>query len=710
MSITEKKFLGKSIRAGLLLVVIAIVTLEATSIIQYIYSQRGIKEEASQRAEGELQIASNKIMDIVNQAEGAVSNSLWVAEWCLDNPDSLVRVPQRVVDVNPVVVGSTIALVPGYIKKYPLYSPYAARDMKSGKIETISLATESYDYPSQEWFVQPMAKGEGYWSEPYYDEGGGEMLMTTFSMPVKDREGKVAAILTADISLDWLTDLMDNNKSYPNAYNTITSRQGHLMLNTRTASNSSTQTDTLVYRATVERTGWELTIVIPENDLYAGVRKVAMVVKLLQLLGVVLIVVILRLIVKNQMEFKKVNTQKELIQNELRIGRDIQMSLIPKTFPAFPMRKDIDIAACIVPAKEVGGDLYDFYIRDEKLFFCIGDVSGKGVPAALVMTVTQSLFRAISSREYGPAKIVSAMNASMAEKNENSMFVTFFCGVLDLVTGQMRYCNAGHNPAIRIGASESLVVTGTTISQLTVKPNIPLGIDGTYQFQEQETFLDYNDTLFLYTDGVTEAENGSFELFGEERLTSVLANKRDAQGYLDDTRAAVSNFVGEATQNDDITILVIHYLTTPVKQERHLILHNDIQQIPQLAEFVETIAEEKELNQNLCLSINLALEEAVTNVILYAYPDGADGLVDIEAVLREHSIEFIITDSGQPFDPTAAPEADVTLTAEERAIGGLGIHLVRQIMDQVLYQRHNDKNVLRLIKNLEGSEREVNGD
>ena len=135
-------------------------------------------------------------------------------------------------------------------------------------------------------------------------------------------------------------------------------------------------------------------------------------------------------------------------------------------------------------------------------------------------------------------------------------------------------------------------------------------------------------------------------------------------------------------------------------KDTHLILHNDIQKIPQLAEFVETIAEEKQLSQSLAMGLNLALEEAVTNVILYAYPDGADGLVDVEAILKDHTIEFIITDSGVPFDPTAAPEADITLPVDERPIGGLGIYLVRQLMDEIRYQRLGDKNILSMTKNI----------
>lgn len=723
--ITEKKMMGKSTRAGLLVVIVAIITLEATSLIQYYYSQRGIKQEASLRAQSELRSAENEIMGIVDQAEGAVRNSLWVAEWCLDNPDSLVRVPQRVVENNPVVVGSTIALVPGYSKKHPLYAPYATRNSETGEIQTLSLATDDYDYPSQEWFTKPLELHDGYWSEPYYDEGGGNMLMTTFSMPVMDRNGKVAAILTADISLQWLTELMGSIEVYPNAFSTVVSRNGQIMVcpveslvmnkNVLQFAAESSDSDALssineamlsgqegemevrykgeenrIYFAPVERTGWSLSIVVPEKEMFAGVRKVGRLVTILQLLGVVMIVIILRVIAKNQMKYKKLATQKELIQNELRIGHEIQMSMIPKTFPAFPERTDLDFAATLIPAKEVGGDLYDFYIRDEKLFFCIGDVSGKGVPAALVMSVTQSLFRAISAHETNPSKIVISMNNSMSENNESNMFITFFCGILDLTTGLLRYCNAGHNPPM------------LNTEKLPVLPNFPLGVMPGMVFQEQETRLGYDDTLFLYTDGLTEAENASTEQFGEERMEAFLGTKRNAQALLDAMQEAVDCFVSDAPQSDDLTVLVIHYMAHPAteQQERHLILHNDIQQIPQLAEFVETIAEEKQLDQSLAMSLNLALEEAVTNVILYAYPKGADGLVDVEAILKPHSLEFIITDSGVPFDPTAVPEADVTLSADERPIGGLGIYLVNKLMDELHYQRIDDKNVLSMKKNI----------
>lgn len=720
----ENKGFGLSFGSRLMVVVVAALTLEAITIIQYFYSQQGIKQEASLRAEGELKGAGNKIMDVVNQTEAAVRNSMWVAQWCLENPDSLSRIPQRVVSENPVVVGSTIALVPGYNKQRPLYAPYAARDLSTGKIRMLSLATEEYDYPSMEWFAKPLELGDSYWSEPYFDKNGGDILMTTFSMPVKDKNGEIAAVLTADISLDWLTELIGEIKVYPNAFSIVVSRNGQIMVcpvdtlvMTKTVNQFASESqegevlnrvnsavlsgksgemlvrykgeNNHVYYAPVERTGWSLSIVLPEKELYKGVRRIGLLVSFLQVLGLSMIVVILRIVTKNQTKYRQLYEQNERMENEIHIASQIQMAMIPKTFPPFPERKDLDLAASIIPAKEVGGDLYDFFIRDEKLLFCIGDVSGKGIPASLVMAVTRSLFRAMSAHETSPAKIVSLMNYSMSEANENNMFVTFFCGVLDLTTGQLRYCNAGHNPP--------MILTDDIVA-LPVVPNLPLGIIKDMNFVEQEMDFQYDDAIFLYTDGLSEAENNVKEHFGESRVKTALRGRKPSDEHLKNIEQHVSRFVNGAPQSDDLTMLFIHYQGNVHEHPYHLTLHNKVDQIALLPEFVNTVAGKAELDHESAFNLNLALEEAVANVIMYAYPEGTDGLVDIQAAVDGKCVSFVITDNGKAFDPTVKEDVDITVDADKRPIGGLGIHLVRTIMDEVYYERKEEKNILTITK------------
>ncbi len=715
-------------RGGLMLILIAALTLEATSIIQFYFSQKGIKEEARLRAESEMEATQLKILDVVDQAEAAVRNSIWIAQWCLDFPDSLPSVTRRIVTDNPVVAGSTVAMVPGYSKRRPLFSPYCH---KVPGIDTLcfkSLATPEYDYPSQSWFTEPLRLGKGYWSEPYVDEGGGEMLMTTYSVPIFDRKGQAAAVLTADISLDWLTELVGGIEVYPNAFNLVISREGQLMvcpaeslvmqrtfmemaakaedtttINKLGRSMMSGRSGQIEFKqkgkryhaffAPVERTGWSISIFIPDSEIYGSIRRIGAFVKLLQILGIVMLILILRAVAKNQMKYKEIADKKERIENELQIARGIQMSMIPKTFPPFPERHDLDICGIIVPAKEVGGDLYDLFIRDEKLFFCIGDVSGKGVPAALVMAVTRSIFRNIAAHEDRPERIVSDMNESLSDMNESNMFVTFFCGVLDLTDGHLRYCNAGHNAP--------LILT-TDKRSLPIFSNLPLGIISDMEFKGQERYLCYDDALFLYTDGVTEAENSAHEQFGEQRLSDVLSSRRSSIEHLKAMEEAVAAFVGDAEPSDDITMLSIHYLNDKVPEglERHLTLHNDIQQIPRLSAFIDSIAEKAGLDSSLSMSLNLAMEEAVTNVMLYAYPKGTEGDIDVEAYISPDMLEFTISDSGMEFDPTAAPEADTSLGVEDRKIGGLGIHLVRKIMDSVTYNRENGKNHLSMTKKI----------
>ena len=572
MSVKIPDSLKHGVKAGVLLVIVALLTLEATSLIQYYFSQQGIKEESTARARGQLESSSNKIMDIVNQTEAAVRNSVWIAQWCLNVPDSLIRVAQRVVEDNPVVVGSTVAVVPGYLNSHPLFSPYVCEGPDGLEFKT--LATEEYDYPDQEWFVKPLELQEDYWSEPYVDEGGGNILMTTYSLPIRDQEGEIAAILTADISLEWLTQMVGNIQVYPHAYSMILSREGQVVVSpvnneesehiAREVIKANLQTGAdgefsvrkralsdLVFYTPIEHTGWIMSIVIPESVIYAGIRRIALMVGLLQVLGIMMIILIISSVFKNQRELNEINAQKDRMEGELQVASNIQMSMVPKIFPPFPNRDDLDMSAFLVPAKEVGGDLYDFFIRDEKLHFCIGDVSGKGVPASLLMAVTRTQYRTLASHYDSPSRIVTSINDGMTDMNDNNMFVTFFCGILDLETGLLKYCNAGHNaPYILTDA----------IRELDVKPNLPLGIMDGMVFEEQEVMMRYDDALFLYTDGLNEAENINHDQFGDEGVRAVLHTRRDADGHLKAMEKAVIDFRGEADQSDDLTMLFIHYL------------------------------------------------------------------------------------------------------------------------------------------------------
>lgn len=670
------KQIGLSARTGLWVVIVAIITLEATSIIQFAYAQRSIKQEASHRAESELRSADNKIMDIVSQAESAVINSVWIAEWCLQNPDSLVRVPQRIVALNPVVIGSTIALVPGYNKKYPLYSPYVTRHWETSEIEVLSLATEEYDYPSQEWFVKPFQSGEDYWSEPYFDEGGGNVLMTTFSKPVRGTSGNIAAILTADISLEWLSELMENAKPYPNAYSTVTSREGHVMICTDSTL-LATEKNTLSYSVPVKRTGWTLTINIPKDDLYAEVRRMAIVVAILQIIGIAMIILILHIIARNQRKYNQLDAQRTQIAHELLVASSIQMGMLPDKFVEKGDRDDVQLYASLTPAKDVGGDLFDFYFRDDKLFFCIGDVSGKGVPASLVMACTRSVFHTVSAHETMPDRIMCSMNRTIADMNKTNMFVTLFVGVLDLPTGHLYYCNAGHDAPLLVGIG---------VGTLPCDANIPIGFMPQWQYSLQETHIRPGTTIFLYTDGLTEAENANHAQFRLEQVKQVAYqaltdNEQEPHPLIERMLSATRAFVGDAEQSDDLTMMAIQYTKQPykAKMRQQLVFPNDLSAIPQLTTFIDQVCETVGCPSE---QIRTVIESAVSEMIRYAYPPDKHSTVSVEAELTDDDLlSFTVINSGDPFEapvPTTQPPA----------------------FDSVQYQREANLNILSLKKKL----------
>ena len=314
------------------------------------------------------------------------------------------------------------------------------------------------------------------------------------------------------------------------------------------------------------------------------------------------------------------------------------------------------------------------------------------------MAVTRSLFRTVSAHESAPDRIITNMNESMSDMNDTNMFVTLFIGVLDLPTGRLRYSNAGHDAPLLVG---------TSLEQLHVDSNIPVGVMPGWKYTSQETTLSPHTTLFLYTDGLTEAEDCQHGQFGEVRVKQVarqvMENQRQAPDlFVADMTAAVHDFVGEAEQSDDLTLLAIQYTKEHLVEriERSITLANDVQEVPRLADFVDEVCEALGFDMSVTMQMNLAIEEAVVNVMNYAYPAGHKGNVRIEAHANDLRLKFTIIDSGTPFDPTAKEEVDTTLSAEERPIGGLGIHLVRQLMDSINYERIDGKNVLTLRKKL----------
>ena len=287
----------------------------------------------------------------------------------------------------------------------------------------------------------------------------------------------------------------------------------------------------------------------------------------------------------------------------------------------------------------------------------------------------------------------------MSKDNESNMFVTMFVGVLDLPTGRLHYCNAGHDAPLLIG--------NTGAGLLPVDSNLPVGVMPDWKFSLQETVIDPDTSIFLYTDGLTEAENINHSQFEMSRIKEIAHKLQQNHTFspnaiIESMTDAVHAFVGEADQSDDLTMLAIQYTKhhQEITFQRSLTLTNDLKRVPRLNTFIDEVCEANGFDMSAAMQINLAIEEAVVNVMNYAYPAGTVGNITIEVKSNGSEVSFIINDTGTPFDPTAKPEVDITLSAEDRSIGGLGIHLIRQIMDHINYERDNGHNVLTLIKKI----------
>ena len=384
------------------------------------------------------------------------------------------------------------------------------------------------------------------------------------------------------------------------------------------------------------------------------------------------------------------------IDQELEYAKEIQYSALPSTFPPYPDQDHFDIYAQMFTAKEVGGDFYDFYLLDDyTIAFLIADVSGKGIPAALFMMTAKTTIKDQAERGLPVHEILRVANEKLCKGNEAGMFVTACMGILDLRTGKLQFANAGHNPPL-------MRHRDGTFEYLRVKPGFVLaGMEGV-RYRLNEYVLRPGDRLFFYTDGVTEATDGEKELYGEERLRDFmnahagLAAEELVHGLKED----IDSFVGTAPQFDDITMLMFDYLGgAAMKEER--VFPADVDALPEVQGFLEGLLEQLACPMKTQIAVSVAIEEIFVNIAHYAYPEGG-GTAEVGFAFDPESrtATFVFRDQGIPFDPLQQELPDLTLSVEERGIGGLGILITRKTMDSVTYRYENGENVLTMQKTI----------
>jgi sigma-B regulation protein RsbU (phosphoserine phosphatase) len=698
----------------LTLIIGAALLLELTSGVLYYSAQNIIHKTVEKLIEREMNAIYLCIRNKLTKVEVTVDNMSWVVADDLEDPDWMYSITQKLVENNPSILGCMVTFVPNYFpQKGHWFEPYAVR-RADGTIETMQLGSAEHDYTKTDFYTGAMAKNGSNWCEPYFDKDGAKAMVTTYSVPVHDDKGKTVGVVGADIALDWLEEVVEEGKFYKSTQRYIVTDKGNLLagkdsklfqmvhqlvkddedkVSYETITDEKGEERHVYFHPVGGNTNWILISIQDDKEVFSKLQKIRTTLLIPVLTGLILIGFIVWRTSRNFERLRKVNAEKERIGGELRVASQIQQAMLPHSHMS---HDDVEIFGSLVPAREVGGDLYDYYIRDEKLFFCIGDVSGKGAPSAMVMGVIHSLFRAFSAHENNPAHIMQSINEASCQGNDSNIFVTMFIGVLDLPTGRLRYCDAGHDAPITIENGK--------LRMEDCIPHLPVGVFDDVKYGMQEMLLEPDSTIFLYTDGLTEAKNIERKQFGIKRIEEVLITNchLHPQQLLEAISHQVHMFVGDAEQSDDLTMLAIHYIPKHFESTlaETLLIKNDIHEVSKFSTFVKSVMEKLNIEKTLARQLRLAVEEALVNVIDYAYPIGIDGDIEVHMMSDGTTLKTVIIDSGVAFDPTAKEKADTSISAEDRQIGGLGILLVRELMDSINYERINGQNILTLIKKL----------
>jgi sigma-B regulation protein RsbU (phosphoserine phosphatase) len=641
---------------------------------------------------------------------------------------------------------------------------YAFYDKETGRVRLDdTFLLDDYDYHNKTWYIELSsnisAAYQVAWTRPYIDDSGSFSLMTTAGAGIFEN-GRLIAVSTVDWEIEEVVkELISISPTENSSILLCVPEKDFIISSTRTNGYSGASISTVPWNIysdsfTLDNVaylnfnrymdnGWLLSIQIPENEIYSEMRRQNRFFSMLALAASALMLVLAYLLTSrlintpikhltsevSRLAFGNLDTQinikskdelgqlaqafnkmtgdlkksieenareraeKERISTELSVATEIQASMLPCIFPPFPDRTEFDIFASMLPAKEVGGDFYDFFFIDkDNLVVVIADVSGKGIPAALFMVITKTLIKNCSSCRT-PKSVFETVNRKLCESNEAGMFVTSFLGFYNVPTGKFVYINAGHNPPL-------IKKKGKGYEYLETEPCLVLAFLKDIKYREERIFLEPGDTLYLYTDGVTEAMNNNMDMFGEERLLDAANRTGDStpKDLLHSIKREIDNFTDGAEQHDDVTMLALKINKPAVVSDnaKELVVEAKLENLEKTINFVNSKLVNLKYPSNLQNEIDIAIEEIFMNIANYAYKPQIGSVLISVSTDDKTLIRF--EDSGKPFNPLEHPTPDLEKPLTARDIGGLGVFMVKKIMDNVEYTRQNDKNILTITK------------
>jgi sigma-B regulation protein RsbU (phosphoserine phosphatase) len=608
----------------------------------YYYSRQLVLKNVEENARNLTLAAVNKIETTLSGVEKVPRYLASSLENHHYSRDDLLQTIEDILNTNPDIFGASVSFEPfAFHPQSRYFAPYKFRK-KNGF--GLLPPEKEFQYFLRDWYLIPKELGRPVWSEPYFSEGGGNVIMSTYSLPfyrtIKG-ERRFTGVVEVDIALDWLKDIVSRISIYQSGYAFLVSQNGVIVTHPNRdwimresifsiaeaagdpdlrktgrdmvrgkegfvpMQSHFTGKKSWIYYAPLPSIGWSIGVVFSEEELFADMKKLNWTVFIIGSAGFVFLFLVIvwisrritgpistlslktadiakgnldielptaksndevgeltasfenmRLALKEYISsLKETTAAKERMESELKIARTIQMSFLPKRFPYFTGKDEFEIYATLEPALEVGGDLYDFFLVDgDHLFFSIGDVSDKGVPAALFMAVTKTLMKGIASQGIAPSEVLNMVNVELCRDNEAMMFCTVFCGVLNIKTGECLYSNAGHNPPV-------IIRSGQKPQWLTLPAGFPMGVTEDSTYRTEKIVLNPGDTFILYTDGVTEAMDYDKTLYSANRLihTVDISRTPSLEQLVSDIIKSVKDFTGEELQSDDITILAVRF-------------------------------------------------------------------------------------------------------------------------------------------------------